>query len=194
MCGSQPQYDLRLGLGQKGLAPLTFIQRSPDRVWGPPLLLSNWYCGLLPTVTDRGTKLSAFLHPEPFSSVVTTRSAGTQRACDVCRSGIKQWVERRKCGCVKRRLARHLNKLNWRIDSEGHYKHQTPNKGTKIWFYSYLSCLRNSPHRDTAASQLHATVSAVCSHPSYRLAWCINSTYLYSRFSALRAHIDSVLM
>ena len=39
---------------------------------------------------------------------------------------------------------------------------QTPNKGTEIWFYS--TCLRNSPHRESAAPQLRATVSAVCSN------------------------------
>ena len=94
----------------------------------------------------------------PSVWVVTTRST-----CDMCRSRIKKWAERCKGGggACDGVLQDSLTKLKWRADLEGHYKHQTLKERTEIWFY--LNCLRNSPHLDTAASQLHATGLAVCS-------------------------------
>lgn len=114
MCRSQLQYDPRLGFGRKDLAPLTFLEKSRP-VWGPLILLSNWYWRLCPRVTDRGTKLSAFLQPVsrlrtsgavPLRPLSPTRSTDTQYECDMCRSRMKQKAERCRCGCVKRRLAR----------------------------------------------------------------------------------------
>jgi hypothetical protein len=62
------------GLDGQGSIPdkgkkFVFIPQSPDRLWGPPSLLSNRYRGILPRGC-RGVKLSTHLHPEPRSRIV----------------------------------------------------------------------------------------------------------------------------
>jgi hypothetical protein len=89
-----------------------YLEKSrPDlRPNYPPIKL---VLGVFCRVTDCGTKLIAFFHPVPrlrMNGAIPLRplcALSPQYACDMCRCKIKQWAERCRCGCLRRRLARH---------------------------------------------------------------------------------------